>query len=84
MIYYYTLFLFFAVIGYMIVVDSNVAKYIELMGQMFIINIKKWYYIAVFHPGNKLTTWSMNYRIDRMTRKLQRDLERNDSPRSID
>jgi hypothetical protein len=75
MIYYYTVFLFFAIIAYMIVVDNNVAKYIVLMGQMLIVNIKKWYYIAVFHPGNKLTTWTMNSRIDRMTRQLQKDLD---------
>jgi hypothetical protein len=75
MIYYYTVFLFFAIIAYMIVVDNNVARYIVLMGQMLIVNIKKWYYIAVFHPGNKFTTWTMNSRIDRMTRKLQKELD---------
>jgi len=66
------------------ILDQNVVRYIELMFQLFLVNIKKWYYIAVFHPGNKLTTWSMNYRIDRMTRQLQKDLEKNDSSRSID
>ena len=74
-IYYYIIFAVFAVIAYMMIVDQNVVRYIDVMFQLLVVNIKKWYYIAVYHPGNKFTTWTMNYRIDRMTRQLQKELD---------
>jgi len=83
-IYYYIIFTIFAVIAYMMIVDENVVRYIEIMFQLFVINLKRLYYMVVFHPDNKLTTWSMNYKFNRMTRKLQKEMEQNDSSRPID
>lgn len=81
--YYYTIFFIFAVLAYMIVVDPNVGKFIELMGQMAVVNVKRLYYLIVYHPNNKIAAWMMERRINRMASQLQKELQ-NDTSRSTD
>lgn len=81
--YYYTIFIVFAVIAYMIVVDSNVAKFIELMSRMVVINLKRLYYLFVYHPNNKIAAWMMERRINKMAKQLQKELQ-NDTSRPVD
>ena len=81
--YYYTIFVIFAVLVYMIVVDPNVGKFIELVGQMVVVNIKRLYYLAAYHPNNKIAAWMMERRINKMASQLQKELQ-NDTSRSTD
>ena len=83
MLFRSTIFIIFAVLAYMIVVDPNVSKFIELMGQMVVVNIKRLYYLAAYHPNNKIAAWMMERRINRMASQLQKELQ-NDTPRQTD
>ena len=83
MLYYYALFTVFAVLAYMIVVDKNVAIFIELMVRFAWVQIKRAWWIVRFHPANPIPRWTLNWRIERMTKQLEKDLK-NDSLRQID
>jgi hypothetical protein len=83
MIYYYALFTVFAILAYMIVVDKNVAIFIELMIRFAWVQIKRAWWIIRLHPANPIPRWTLNWRIKRMTRQLEKDLK-NDSLRQTD
>ena len=83
MIYYYALFTVFAILAYMIVVDKNVAIFIELMIRFAWVQIKRAWWIIRFHPANPIPRLTLNWRIERMTRQLEKDLK-NDSLRQTD
>lgn len=77
-IYYYTLLSVFAIIVYMIVVDANVGAWIYLQSKMFLVNIKRWIFMIRFHPNNPIPKWTLNWRMNRMTKKLQREIQKNE------
>ena len=83
MLYYYALFTVFAVLAYMIVVDKNVAIFIELMIRFAWVQIKRAWWIIRFHPANPIPRWTLNWRVNRMVRKLEKELN-NDSLRQTD
>ena len=83
MIYYYALFTVFAILAYMIVVDKNVAIFIELMIRFAWVQIKRAWWIIRFNPANPIPRWTLNWRIERMTRQIEKDLK-NDSLRQTD
>jgi hypothetical protein len=72
--YYYLIFAFFAVIAYMMVVDRNVVTLIDLMFRYAGIQLKRAWWIVRFHPNNPIPRWTLNWRIGRMTRQLEKDL----------
>lgn len=74
-IYYYVIFTIFAIITYMMVVDANVVTFIDLLYKIVVMNIRKFYYIVKLHPNNKLETWMMERRIEKMTRELEKEFE---------
>lgn len=80
MLYYYALFTVFAVLAYMIIVDKNVAIFIELMIKFAWVQIKRAWWIVRFHPANPIPRWTLNWRVNRMVRKLEKELN-NDSLR---
>jgi hypothetical protein len=67
----------------MIVVDKNVAIFIELMLRFAWVQVKRAWWIVRFHPINPIPRWTLNWRIERMTRQLEKDLK-NDSLRQTD
>lgn len=83
MLYYYALFTVFAVLAYMIIVDKNVAIFIELMIRFAWVQIKRAWWIVRFHPANPIPRWTLNWRVNRMVRKLEKELN-NDSLRQTD
>lgn len=83
MLYYYALFTVFAVLCYMIVVDKNVATFIELMVRFAWVQIKRAWWIIRFHPINPIPRWTLNWRVNRMVKQLEKDLK-NDSLRQAD
>ena len=70
-----TLLIIFAVIGYLIVTDENVAKFLQLQLQVIQVNIKRYYLIAKLHPKNPITNWMMNRKYDKMERELRKKLK---------
>ena len=59
MAYYYTLLIIFAVIAYMIVVDSNVAQYIILLWKLVGVQIRRGIFILTFKPRLMWDTWNI-------------------------
>lgn len=75
MLYYYATFTVFAILCYMIVVDKNIAIFIELMIRYAGVQLKRAWWIVRFHPINPIPRWTLNWRIERMTRQLEKDLK---------
>jgi len=81
MIYYYAIFTVFAVICYMIVVDKNVGIFIDLMIRYAWVQVKRAWWIVRFHPINPIPRWTLKWRVERMTRELEKTLKIN--PKSL-
>lgn len=77
-LYYYAIFAVFAIVAYMIIVDKNVAIFIDLMIRYAGVQLKRFWWIIRFHPDNKISIWLMNRRIERMTKKLRQELKLED------
>lgn len=75
MLYYYTIFTIFAIIVYIIAVDKNVAIFIELMARFAIVQVKRAWWILRFHPINPIPRWTLKWKIERITKKLEKDLK---------
>ena len=73
-LYYYTIFAVFAVIAYMMVVDRNVVTFIDLMIRYAGVQLKRAWWIVRFHPINPIPRWTLNWRVERMTRQLEKRL----------
>ena len=71
--YYYMLLAVFAIIVYIIVVDANVGAWIYLQSKMFVVNIKRWIFMVRFHPNNPIPKWTMEWRINRISKQLQKE-----------
>lgn len=74
-LYYYVIFAVFAIIAYMMVVDKNVATFIDLMVRYAGVQLKRAWWIVRFHPANPIPRWTLNWRIERMTRQLEKRLQ---------
>lgn len=59
MLYYYSLLIVFAVIVYMMVVDENVAIYINLMWKMAGVQFRRFLFIIKFKPRLMWDTWNL-------------------------
>lgn len=83
MTYYYTLILIFAIITYMIVVDSNVAQYIILLWKLAEVNIRRGIFLIKFYPRLMWDTFNIKRTIkgkkkdwaDVAAEKLAQDLD---------
>lgn len=76
MMYYYILLTIFAVICYMIIVDPNVAAYIDLQRKMLGLNLQRFYWMIKFHPRNPITNLIMKWKYDKIVRDLKKDMEK--------
>lgn len=66
MIYYYTLLVIFAVIVYMMVVDQNVAAYIDLLSKLAGIQFRRFLFIIRYKPRLMWDTWNLKRTIKGM------------------
>jgi hypothetical protein len=74
-LYYYLVFVFFSVIAYMMVVDRNVVAFIDLAFRFAGIQLKRAWWIIRFHPINPIPRWTLKWKIERMTKQLEKDLK---------
>ena len=74
-LYYYFILTFVAVVSYMMIVDRNIITYIELMFRFAWVQLKRAWWIIRFHPINPIPRWTLNWRVERMTRQLEKDLK---------
>ena len=75
--YYYTLFVLFAVVLYMISVDKNVEEYIVLLSKIIRINIERFFWMIRLHPfwiTNPIGKWMAMRRYMRTAKELSREM----------
>jgi hypothetical protein len=65
MYYYYTLLFIFALVAYMIAVDSNVATYVVLLYKLLRINIIRMTFMVKMYPRLLFDSWSIKRRLDK-------------------
>ena len=65
MYYYYTLLFIFALVTYMIAVDSNVATYVVLLYKLLRINIIRMPFMVKMYPRLLFDSWSIKRRLDK-------------------
>lgn len=76
------LLIIFGVVGYMIILDENVAPYLTLVFKLIKVNIERTYWIVRFHPRNPITNLIKRWEYDKIARELQKEF--NDSLRQTD
>ena len=59
----------------MIVVDKNVGVFIDLMIRYAWVQVKRAWWIVRFHPINPIPRWTLKWRVERMTRELEKTLK---------
>jgi hypothetical protein len=73
--YYYILLSIFAVILYMMIVDANVAAYIDLQIKMLGLNIRRFYWLLRFHPKNPITNLIRKIEYAKILRQIEKDMK---------
>ncbi len=64
-----TLWTAIAIVIFLMATDNNFYNWFLLQLKIIPLNIKRYYYMAILHPKNPLTTWYFNYRIQRVLKK---------------
>lgn len=59
----------------MVVVDKNVGIFIDLMIRFAWVQVKRAWWIVRFHPINPIPRWTLKWRVERMTRELEKKLK---------
>lgn len=70
-IYQIVLFIFFAVISIIIVLDKNVAEYIDLLFKFMNLQFQRYLFIVKYHPKNPITNIIQYHKMNRIARQLQ-------------
>jgi len=73
--YYYTWFALFAVIAYVIIVDSNVAKYVILLWKLAVVNFHRFIFWVKFYPRLRWDTWNLKRMGEKRARELRKELD---------
>lgn len=68
-IYYYALLTIFIVIGYMIVVDSNVAAFVVLLGKIVRLQVSRFIFFVKFYPKLRWDTFWLKWKSKKVLRK---------------
>lgn len=71
--YQYVIFAIASIIAWMIIIDPNVAEYINLLSKMMGLNIQRFFWMMKYHPNNFVTTWIQNRKYDKIARELEKE-----------
>ena len=69
------LLIIFGVIAYMMIIDENVAVYINLIFKILKVNTERFFWMIKFHPRNPITNLLKKWEYDKIARELQREME---------
>lgn len=70
---YYAFITIFAIIGYMIVVDKNVATYIILLYKLLQVNIRRFIFWIQFYPKLRYDTWKLKRSMKQFIKEMNQD-----------
>ena len=73
--YQYFLLVVFSIILWLMIVDPNVAEYINLIFKIIGVNIQRFLWMIKYHPNNFVTTWIQNRKYDKIAKELQKEFE---------
>jgi hypothetical protein len=45
------------------------------MARFAVVQVKRAWWIVRFHPANPIPRWTLNWRVERMTRELEKNLK---------
>lgn len=68
--YYYTLLIVFGFVAYFIATDESVAEYVNLFFRAVVIQLQRYYYMAILHPRNPITNWIMERKMKKLAREF--------------
>ena len=63
------------VVGYMMIIDENVATYLTLVFKIMKVNTERFFWMIKYHPNNFITTWIQNRKYDRIARELEKEFQ---------
>ena len=63
------------VVGYMMIIDENVATYLTLVFKIMKVNTERFFWMVKYHPNNFITTWIQNRKYDRIARELEKEFQ---------
>lgn len=64
----------FGILAYLILIDENVAIYLNLIFKLVNIRIQQFFWLIRFHPNNFVTTWIRNRQYDKIAKELEKEL----------
>ena len=62
------------VILFMMSVDSNVAKFVDLLSQAVVVEVRRRYLMLIMHPRNPITNWIQARKMAKLARDLRAEL----------
>jgi len=63
------------VVGYMMIIDENIATYLTLILKIMKVNTERFFWMVKYHPNNFITTWIQNRKYDRIARELEKEFQ---------
>jgi hypothetical protein len=63
------------VVGYMMIIDENIATYLTLVFKIMKVNTERFFWMVKYHPNNFITTWIQNRKYDRIARELEKEFQ---------
>lgn len=58
------------VVVYAMMVDENVATYVNLFIMGVWIQLRRYYYMVILHPKNPITNWIMERKMNKLAKEL--------------
>jgi len=75
--YNYFLLTVFSIIFWLMLVDQNVAEYINLIFKIMKVNFIRFIWMIKFHPRNPITNFIMARKYERLAKELEEDMLKN-------
>jgi hypothetical protein len=72
--YYFILLTVFGIVGYMMIMDENVALLVSLVPRIIKLNVERFYWKIRFHPAvttNKLSQWFMMRKYEKIIKEYE-------------
>ena len=63
------------VVGYMMIIDENIATYLTLILKIMKVNTERFFWMVKYHPNNFITTWIQNRKYDQIARELEKEFQ---------
>lgn len=69
----YLSLIFVSVVALLMIVDPNVAEYVNLIFKIMGINVQRFLWMMKYHPNNFVTTWIQNRKYDKIAKELEKE-----------